>query len=154
MQGVGRADVLLYFKRPTTKQMRCPVNAYRKRISKEVAYGKLKLAFIFSLLLGVVACAGMQTSEETLDSIELKGHQISVGMSSEKVRELVGEPDSIVQGMTFDSTGQTGTALGGQGSLDAASYTWWRYFGKGQDVNLKIDEAGYVKEIIVSRYSG
>lgn len=115
---------------------------------------KLKETLIFSLLLGVVACAGMQTSEETLDSIELKGHQISVGMSSEKVRELVGEPDSIVQGMTFDSTGQTGTALGGQGSLDATSYTWWRYFGKGQDVNLKIDEAGYVKEIIVSRYSG
>ena len=28
MQGVGCADVLLYFKRPTTKQMRCPVNAY------------------------------------------------------------------------------------------------------------------------------
>jgi hypothetical protein len=38
MQGVGRADVLLYFKCPTTKQMRCPVNAYRKGISKEVAY--------------------------------------------------------------------------------------------------------------------
>ena len=29
MQGVGCADVLLYFKCPTTKQMRCPVNAYR-----------------------------------------------------------------------------------------------------------------------------
>jgi hypothetical protein len=28
MQGVGRADDLLYFKCPTTKQMRCPVNAY------------------------------------------------------------------------------------------------------------------------------
>jgi hypothetical protein len=28
MQGVGCADVLLYFKCPTTKQMRCPVNAY------------------------------------------------------------------------------------------------------------------------------
>ena len=28
MQGVGHADVLLYFKCPTTKQMRCPVNAY------------------------------------------------------------------------------------------------------------------------------
>ena len=115
---------------------------------------KLKVAFIFSLLLGVIACAGMQPSEETLDSIELKGHQISVGMPSEKVRELVGEPDSIVQGMTFNSAGQSGTALGGQGSLDSTSYTWWRYFGKGQDVNLKIDEAGYVKEIIVSRYSG
>jgi len=115
---------------------------------------KLKVAFIFSLLLGVVACAGMQTSEETFNSIELKGHQISVGMSSEKVRELVGEPDSIVQGMTYDSADQTGTSLGGQGGLDTDSYTWWRYFGKGQDVNLKLDEAGYVKEIIVSRYSG
>jgi hypothetical protein len=29
MQGVGRADVLLYFKCPTTKQMLCPVNAYK-----------------------------------------------------------------------------------------------------------------------------
>jgi hypothetical protein len=28
LQGVWRADVLLYFKCPTTKQMRCPVNAY------------------------------------------------------------------------------------------------------------------------------
>ena len=28
MRGVGRADVPLYFKFPTTKQMRCPVNAY------------------------------------------------------------------------------------------------------------------------------
>jgi hypothetical protein len=28
MQGVGRAGVLLYFKCPTTKRMRCPVNAY------------------------------------------------------------------------------------------------------------------------------
>ena len=28
MQGVGGADVLLYFKCPTTKQMRYPVNAY------------------------------------------------------------------------------------------------------------------------------
>ena len=28
MQGVGCADVLLYFKCPTTNQMRCPVNAY------------------------------------------------------------------------------------------------------------------------------
>ena len=26
----GAADVLLYFKCPTTKQMRCPVNAYKK----------------------------------------------------------------------------------------------------------------------------
>ncbi len=30
MQGVGRADVLLYFKCPPTKQMRCAVNAYDK----------------------------------------------------------------------------------------------------------------------------
>ena len=29
MQGVGHAGVLLYFKCPTTKQMRCPVNAYQ-----------------------------------------------------------------------------------------------------------------------------
>ena len=28
MQGVGHADVLSYFKCPTTKQMRCAVNAY------------------------------------------------------------------------------------------------------------------------------
>jgi hypothetical protein len=28
MQGVGRTDVTLYFKCPTIKQMRCPVNAY------------------------------------------------------------------------------------------------------------------------------
>jgi hypothetical protein len=28
MQGVGYADVLLYFECPTTKQMGCPVNAY------------------------------------------------------------------------------------------------------------------------------
>jgi hypothetical protein len=28
MQGVGRVDVLLYFKCPTTKQMRCTVNPY------------------------------------------------------------------------------------------------------------------------------
>jgi hypothetical protein len=115
---------------------------------------KIKVAFIFSLLLAVVACAGLQTTEETLSSVELKGHQISVGMPSEKVRELVGEPDSIVQGMTSDPAGQTGTALGGQGNLATAPSTWWRYFGEGQDVNLKIDEAGYVKEIIVTRYSG
>ena len=29
MEGVGRADLLLYFKCPTAKQMRCPVNAYK-----------------------------------------------------------------------------------------------------------------------------
>jgi len=28
MQGVGHADVILYFKCPTTKQMRYPVKAY------------------------------------------------------------------------------------------------------------------------------
>jgi hypothetical protein len=33
MQGIGRADVLLYFKRPTTQQMRYPVNAYKKTFS-------------------------------------------------------------------------------------------------------------------------
>ena len=32
VQGVGRADVLLYFKCPATKQMRCPVNAYKKQV--------------------------------------------------------------------------------------------------------------------------
>jgi hypothetical protein len=29
LNSVGRADVLLYFKCPTTRQMRCPVNDYR-----------------------------------------------------------------------------------------------------------------------------
>jgi len=28
MRGTGRADVLLFFKCPTTKQMWCPVTAY------------------------------------------------------------------------------------------------------------------------------
>ena len=28
MRGIRRADVLLYFKCPTTKEIRCPVNAY------------------------------------------------------------------------------------------------------------------------------
>jgi hypothetical protein len=28
MQGVGHADVTLWFKCPTTKQMRCPLKAY------------------------------------------------------------------------------------------------------------------------------
>jgi len=32
MQVVGYANDLLYFKRPTTKQMRCLVNAYEKGI--------------------------------------------------------------------------------------------------------------------------
>ena len=30
MRGTGCTDVLLYFKCPVTKQMRCPVNAYSK----------------------------------------------------------------------------------------------------------------------------
>jgi hypothetical protein len=30
MRGIGCTDVLLYFKYPVTKQMRCPVNAYKK----------------------------------------------------------------------------------------------------------------------------
>ncbi|MEN8690781.1 MAG: hypothetical protein AB1Z20_11815, partial [Desulfobacterales bacterium] len=34
MQGVGRADVLLYFKCPTTMQMLCPVNAYDGFVEK------------------------------------------------------------------------------------------------------------------------
>ena len=108
---------------------------------------RIKFYFVFSIFVGLVACAGMQTTEETLKSVELKGHQISVGMTSEKVRELAGEPDSIVQGQHFDSSSA------GQAAVDAASFTWWRYFSKGQDVNLKIDEAETVKEIIVTRYS-
>jgi membrane protein insertase Oxa1/YidC/SpoIIIJ len=35
MQGVGRADVLFYFKCPTTKQMRCSVNPYQNLIKEE-----------------------------------------------------------------------------------------------------------------------
>jgi len=31
MHGVGRADVLLYFKCSTTQQMRCPVNVYANK---------------------------------------------------------------------------------------------------------------------------
>jgi hypothetical protein len=89
----------------------------------------------------------MQPTEETLKSVELNGHQISIGMSSVKVRELVGEPDSIVQGGNFDSSSA------GQAAVDAVPFTWWRYFGKDRDVNLKIDEAENVKEILVTRYS-
>jgi hypothetical protein len=37
MQGVGYADVLLYFKCPTIKQMRYPVNAYES-LAKEWLY--------------------------------------------------------------------------------------------------------------------
>ena len=114
---------------------------------------KVKLSFIFLVFFGFVACAGMQTTEETLNSIELKGHQISVGMPLDKVRELAGEPDSIVEGRHFDPTNQTDMSFGGQGLVDATPSIWWRYFGDSQDVNLKIDEAGNVKEIIVSRYS-
>ena len=117
--------------------------------------GKIKIAILFAILLGLFACAGLQTTEETVNSIELKGHQISVGMPSEKVRELVGVPDSVVQGMNFDPASQTSPAIGGQvrAGAAAAPYTWWRYYGESQDVNLKIDEAGILKEIIVSRYS-
>ena len=108
---------------------------------------KINRYFVFSIFVGLVACAGMQTTEETLKSVELKGQQITVGMASEKVRELAGEPDSVVQGQNFDSSSA------GQAAVDGASFTWWRYFGKDRDVNLKIDEAETVKEIIVSRYS-
>jgi hypothetical protein len=111
------------------------------------------MTLILSVLLGIVACAGLQPSEETVNSVELKKRQISVGMTSEKVRELAGEPDSIVQGRHFDPSSQTGMSFGGQGLADTNSFTWWRYYGESQDVNLKIDEAGYVKEIIVSRYA-
>ncbi len=115
--------------------------------------GKIKIAILFAILLELVACAGLQTTEETVNSIELKGHQISVGMPSEKVRELVGVPDSIVQGMDFNPSNQTSMTFGGQGNVDAANYVWWRFYGESQDVNLKIDEAGILKEIIVSRHS-
>jgi hypothetical protein len=115
--------------------------------------GKIKIAILFAILLGLVACAGLQTTEETVNSIELKGHQISVGMPSDKVRELAGPPDSIVQGMNFDPARQTNPAIGGQGNVGSTPFTWWRYYGESQDINLKIDEAGVVKEIIVSRYS-
>ena len=114
---------------------------------------EIKLSFILAVFFGFVACAGMQTTEETRQSVELKGHQISVGMPSEKVRELVGEPDSIVQGRHFDPSNQTGMTFGGQGVVGDDFFTWWRYFGASQDINLKVDEAGNVKEIIVSRYS-
>jgi hypothetical protein len=36
MQGVGCADVLVYFKCPTAKQMRCPVNAYESIIDDQL----------------------------------------------------------------------------------------------------------------------
>jgi hypothetical protein len=108
---------------------------------------RIKFYFILSFCVGLVACAGMQPTEETLKSVELNGHQISIGMASEKVRELAGEPDSIVQGQNFNSSDA------GQAAVDAASFTWWRYFGKDRDVNLKIDDAETVKEIIVTRYT-
>jgi hypothetical protein len=38
MQDVGRADVLLYFKCPTTKKMRCHVNAYKKTSSTDAIF--------------------------------------------------------------------------------------------------------------------
>ena len=43
MQGVGRADVLLYFKCPTTRQMRCPVNAYAVSAHGHVIRRRIKL---------------------------------------------------------------------------------------------------------------
>jgi hypothetical protein len=52
MQGVGRADDLLYFKRPATKQMRCPVNAYpRKVVALKKVYGlSLKKRFCLAAI--------------------------------------------------------------------------------------------------------
>jgi len=50
MQGVGCADVLLYFKCPTTMQMRCPVNAYEDFIiisAKETEMYKMALIVIW-----------------------------------------------------------------------------------------------------------
>jgi hypothetical protein len=38
MQGVRRADVLLYFKWPTTKQMRYHVNAYKNAGLPRIEY--------------------------------------------------------------------------------------------------------------------
>ena len=53
MQGVGCADVHLYFKCPTTKQMRCPVNAYVEfKLRKE---DKIKLKLHQSLQLQKIA---------------------------------------------------------------------------------------------------
>jgi hypothetical protein len=51
MQGVGRADVLLYFKCPTTKQMRCPVNAYKIRTIRD---SKIVSEWLVSLKADVV----------------------------------------------------------------------------------------------------
>ena len=114
---------------------------------------KINFCIMFFFVVGISACAGMQTTEETLTSVELKGHQISVGMPAEKVRQLAGEPDSIVQGRHFDPSSQTDMSFGGQGLADTNSFTWWRYFGKDRDVNLKIDAFDNVKEIIVTRYA-
>ena len=53
MQGVACADVHLYFKCPTTKQMRCPVNAYVEfKLRKE---DKIKLKLHQSLQLQKIA---------------------------------------------------------------------------------------------------
>jgi hypothetical protein len=74
---------------------------------------RIKFYFIVSICVALVACAGMQPTEETLKSVELNGHQISIGMASEKVRELASEPDSIVQGGNFDSSGAGQVAVYG-----------------------------------------
>jgi hypothetical protein len=57
------------------------------------------------------------------------------------------------KGKLNEKESQTGMSFGGQGLADTNSFNWWRYYGESQDVNLKIDEAGYVIEIIVSRYA-
>jgi hypothetical protein len=44
MQGVGCTDVLLYFKCPTTKQMRCPVNVYKAYAASQQMRGFRKAA--------------------------------------------------------------------------------------------------------------
>jgi len=62
MQGVGRADVLLYFKRPTTQQMRCPVNAYPaslKGITLRVRIPAVVSRFVDILILYVFTHLGL-----------------------------------------------------------------------------------------------
>ena len=49
--------------------------------------GNIKSTFLITVLLGVVACAGMQATEETLNSVELKGHQIYF-LKSSKIGNL------------------------------------------------------------------
>jgi hypothetical protein len=48
MQDVGRADDLLYFKCPITKQMRCPVNAYVFSVPDD-AFIKIRSSYSASL---------------------------------------------------------------------------------------------------------